>query len=353
MWSPPQMNNAASVPSVYPNPRPMVRALNLLLAAGALVVAGAAIAQPFTAPCPAPDSVLTMYRDDADRLALARTYRNGTPWADSISIDPAWSATAMNALVAMYNSALPARDTVVAMLDIHVFPAVPLRAFYVNADSTLPWMQQLHQGNIPTGNPAIDQLLSAYAITLTDYHTFTWLNGSHLAVFSTGANVNLPPLCALFAAQPGVHYAEPNGGCCDGNTITDSVHTDHVNIVYSHGWGDCPAGCTARRFWEFNVYPDCSVEYVGSHGTPLYTINSIAEPPLPLLSIFPNPAQDVLWVRGAGGSRTALVHAADGRLVSRQRITGAAIDIGQLPAGLYVLRLEGGPAFAPVPFVKQ
>lgn len=332
----------------------MVRALNLFLAFSAFAVAGATSAQPFIDPCPAPDSVLTMYRDDADRLALARTFRNGTPWVDSIAIDPAGSSTALSALVAVYNSALPARDTVVEMFDIHVFPpSIPLRDLYVKADSTLPWMQQLHQGNIPTGTPAIDQLLSAYAITLTGYQTYPWLNGSHLASFSTGANVNLPPLCALFAAQPGVYYAEPSLGCCDGSTITDSVHTDHVNLIYSRGWGDCPAGCTARRFWEFNVYPDCSVEYVGSHGTPLYTINSIAEPPLPLLSIFPNPAQDVLWVRGAGGSRTALVHAADGRLVSRQRITGAAIDIGQLPAGLYVLRLEGGPAFAPVPFVKQ
>lgn len=330
----------------------MVRELNLFLTTGALLAAGTAIGQPFSIPCPAPDSVLTMYRDDADRLALARTYRNGTPWVDSIPIDPAGSATAMNALVAVYNSALPARDTVVAMFDIHVFPTTPLRSFIVNADSTLPWMQQLHQGNIPTGTPAIDQLLSAYAMTLSDYHTYSWLNGGHLAVFNTGINVNLPPLCALFAAQPGVHYAEPNGGCCDGNTITDSVHTDHVNIVYSRGWGDCPAGCTERRFWEFNVPPDCSVEYVGSYGTPLSIPSAISEHPLPTLSIFPNPAQDVLWIHGTSGNRTALIHAADGRLVSRARITDAGIDIGQLPVGFYVLHLDGEPAFAPVPFVK-
>ncbi len=331
----------------------MSHTLHILLATGALAVVSTSTAQPFAIPCMAPDSVLSMYRDDADRLALSRTFRNGTAWVDSIPVDPAWSSTAMSALVAVFNSTLPARDTVVEMFGIHVWPGTPLRSFYVNADSTLPWMEQLQLGNIPTGTPAIDQILSDHALILTDYEPYTWMNGGHLAVFSTQSNANLYPLCALFAAQPGVQYAEPNGGCCDGNTITDSVHTDHVNIVYSHGWGDCPAGCTARRFWEFNVFPDCSVEYVGSYGTPLELPNATPELVPVTLILFPNPAQDVLRIGGVSGTRTALIHTVEGRLVSRDRIDDAVVDIGQLPAGIYCLRLEGEPSLAPASFVKQ
>lgn len=227
---------------------------------------GVLFAQPFTAPCPAPDSVVAMYQDDADRLALARTFRNGTTWVDSVSIAPDWSSTAMNALLAVYNSNLPERDTVVDMLNINVFPIIPLRSFIVSADSDLPWMQQLALGNVPTGTSAIDQLISMYELSLTNYYTWPW---GHTAVFTAQANSNVVALSALFAAQPGVSYAEPNGGCCDGSTITDSVYTDHVRLVYSYGWGDCPSGCTLRRYWEFSVYLDCSVIFNGSWGAQL------------------------------------------------------------------------------------
>ncbi|MBL0127917.1 MAG: hypothetical protein IPP83_10775 [Flavobacteriales bacterium] len=126
------------------------------------------------------------------------------------------------------------------------------------------------------------------------------MDGSHLAVFQTAANQNLHALCALFAGMQGVLYAEPDGGCCDGNTITDSVYVDHVNIVYSHGWGDCPAGCTARRFWEFNVLPDCSVEYMGSHGAPLQLPTAVPTGLSPALKAYPNPSTDLIHVEGVG-----------------------------------------------------
>ncbi|MBS1942048.1 MAG: hypothetical protein JST38_14350, partial [Bacteroidetes bacterium] len=99
-----------------------------------LVASFCASAQFFSGPCPAPDSVVALYRDDADRLALARTLRNGTTWVDSVAIDPAWAQTAMNALVAVYNSDLPARDTVVDLLHIHAYPTSTMRLLLVSAD---------------------------------------------------------------------------------------------------------------------------------------------------------------------------------------------------------------------------
>lgn len=310
-----------------------------------------ATAQPFAAPCPVPDSVLALYRDAADRLALARTFRNGSTWTDSVAIDPAWSETAMNALVAVYNSNLPARDTVLDMLDIHVFPTMPLRSFLVSANADLPWMQQLSQGNIPTGTPAIDQLLSDHGLSLTNYLVFPW---GDAVVFSTQANVNILALCALFAVQPGVAYAEPNSVCCDGNTITDSVYTDHIQLVYSKGWCDCMAGCGCRRYWAFNVFPDCSVEYVGSYGSGLPVATSVSSVYVPIVRVFPNPATDFIQLDGLAPGRLVMVHASDGRLVGSDAVQpDHRIDVHALPAGSYWLRTEGYPLFAPVPFVKE
>lgn len=308
-------------------------------------------AQPFNVPCTAPDSVVAMYQDDADRLALDRSFRNGTTWTDSVAIDTAWSRTAMNALIAVYNSTLPARDTVVDMLDIHMYPHITMELLAVTADSTLPWMQQLRMGVTPTGTPGIDDLMSSYGVLCTGYYVWPW--GAHTAVFDTQTNVNIPALCALFAAQPGVHYAEPNGGCCDGNTITDSVYTDHVNLVYSRGWGDCPSGCTERRFWEFNVLPDCSVEFVSSYGSALQLPTLVHTAQRPALKAYPNPCNDHVQLDGVVSNRIATVYTSDGRIIISNSVTAGRLDTRPLQAGAYWLRLEGLPAFAPLMFVKE
>lgn len=325
----------------------------LSVAVAVLLACGPLAAQPFSAPCTAPDSIVERYQDDADRLALSRTFRNGSNWMDSVAIDTAWSRTAMNALLAVYNSSSPARDTVVDLLDIHVFPVVRLRMFYVVADPALPWMQQFQLGNNTTGTPAIDELLSTYGIALTNYHDWAWLGGPHMAVLGTNANVNLLALSALFAAQPGVAYAEPDNGCCDGNTITDSVHTDHVNLVYSRGWGDCPSGCTARRFWEFNVFPDCSVQYVGSYGSPLPQPTSVPLHLLPAVRLYPNPSSDFIRFDGVAPGQPALLYSAQGALIQQFTVDAGHLDIRQLPAGVYWIRFTDDPAVAPVPFVKE
>ena len=70
------------------------------------------------------------------------------------------------------------------------------------------------------------------------------------------------------------------------------------------------------------------------------------------ITVFPNPAQDHLRIAGLRGTHTALLHTTDARLVSRTRIDDGVLDISRLPAGMYALRLEGEPAYAPTIFVK-
>ena len=238
--------------------------------------------------CSAPDSIISKYIDDADRLALRRIYRNNLTFVDSVFIPQQYSDTVLNALIAVYNATtLPARDTVTTMYDIHSFPDYVMNNFYIRADSNLAWMQELQNGNLTTGNPTIDNVITTYGLSIYSYYASP-VFPTHLVVFETDSNYNLPIITNDLDTITGVLYAEPNGYFGDGNNIWDSIYTDHVELIYSLGWGDCPSGCTSRRNWKFNVYFDCSVEFVESYGTPL-SLTGITDINRTLISVYPNP----------------------------------------------------------------
>lgn len=263
-----------------------------------LTWAFASSGQPVHSSCTAADSILARYQDDADRLTLRKIYRQGSTYMDSILIAQSHVDIVLNALIAVYNATtLPARDSVISIFDIHAFPEPILNGFNVAADSTLPWMQQLKLGNIPTGYAAIDNVIATYNLSMQSYLTFGNSYPWHNVVFISDNNYNFLPLTADLATIPGVYASEPNVSVGDGDNISDSIYSDHVELIYSRGWGDCPSGCTARRFWKFNVYFDCSVEYVESYGT-LLPITSVVEPTISEISVFPNPFSQNIQVRG-------------------------------------------------------
>lgn len=250
--------------------------------------------QTIQSSCLTADSIHEQYREDAERLALRKIYRQNLNYRNSIVIPAIHSDTVLSAIIAVYNAiSLPARDTVVSMFNIHSFTNPVTKFIEVNADSNSLWMQQLKIGNIPTGSSYIDSLLSLYQFTvsvyLVYYHTFDW----HQVILKSANNYNLPPLTSLFLADSDVVYSYPYYSMGDGNNIWDSIYTDHVELTYSIGWGDCPLGCTQRRFWVFNVYFDCSVEYVGSYGSKLEFVG-ISDNEDKLISIHPNPFSNQL-----------------------------------------------------------
>jgi hypothetical protein len=247
----------------------------------------------------------------------------------------------LNALIAVYNATtLPARDTVVSIFDIHTFPEPILNGFNIAADSTLPWMQQLKLGNIPTGNAAIDNVIATYNLSVQSYLTFgnsyPWQN----VVFISDNNYNFLPLTADLATIPGVYESEPNFAFGDGNNISDSIYSDHVELIFSLGWGDCPSGCTARRFWKFNIYYDCSVEYVGSYGTPLQ-ITSIAESAFSEISVFPNPFSQFIQVRGFSETFEYTISNILGQpIIKGTSLSGTIEDLNELNDNFYFLTVH-------------
>ncbi len=234
-------------------------------------------AQIVPSSCTAPQTIIEKYKADADRLALGKIYARNLSFIDSIKIPKAYSDTFLNALIAVYNAtSLPARDTVVSLLDIHSWPTIELNSIYISADSNLSWMQQLRLGNIPTGNSSIDSLISAYHFfTIEKYSDWDGILNYHTVTLESDSNYNMRALAEIFEAHPDIIIAEPATTVGDGDHIENGyLHSlfppnDHIQLIFVAGWNDCYSGCVDQRRWRFNIYFNCSVEYVGSTGSAL------------------------------------------------------------------------------------
>lgn len=313
------------------------------------LLGGAAPAAGQTVPsnCAAPDSVLAKYRDDAYRLAVRKIYRRHLPARDSIGIARPHADTVLRALLAVYNAtALPARDSVVRQsggYGIHSFPNPELHILYVAADSGLSWMRQLRRNQAPTGTPAIDRLLARYHLRPGRYYDFSAAFGYDLAGLETDSSYNLYPLTNLFAALPGVRYAYPEGYAGDGDNLTDSIYADHVELTYSIGRGDCPAGCTYRKYWKFNVYFDCSVQFVRSYDSSSPPATGL--PPAPAaadVAVYPIPFEKTLLVSGLTAPFSYVITNVLGQAVAAgTAASGQTIGaLDRLPPGGYTLTIS-------------
>jgi len=89
------------------------------------------------------------------------------------------------------------------------------------------------------------------------------------AALESGHSLNTVALGNAFATIDGVNYAAPDSFGGDGNNIEMTEYGTEITLKYSVGWGDCPAGCISRHYWEFRINEDCEVEFLGNSGDPL------------------------------------------------------------------------------------
>ncbi len=52
-------------------------------------------------------------------------------------------------------------------------------------------------------------------------------------------------------------------------TIGVELEPEALLLTYRVGWGDCPSGCLAFRWWQFRVDGTGTVTYLGAGGPPL------------------------------------------------------------------------------------
>lgn len=299
------------------------------------------IGQVVPSSCTAPDSIVAKYIDDADRLTLQKIFQQNLSYKDSVQIPEIHVDSILKALLSVYNAlSIPECDTVVRLLDLHTFPNYSLNIISIAANPDLPWMIQLSTGIIPTGNQAVDSLVSVYNLSFDKYLNYGNNTPYDAVWFKSEQNLNLEALSAIFEKIPGVDHANPTGIIGDGFNIYASIFSNYIQLKYYYGWDDCYSGCKGKRYWIFNVYYDCSVEFVESYGNTIsyVGINNLEKPDI---SISPNPFKDFIHISGISlPFHYSIVNLFGQKIISGRTKNQTIDDLNNIESGFYILSIK-------------
>jgi hypothetical protein len=165
-------------------------------------------------------------------------------------------------LVAVYNSD---NEHTYPIKGVNHYDAIYQNEIGLGVDSTVSWKSNWAEGNIVTGVPEIDSLVAKYDLQLGRLYFWTRLD-YFTAVLESREYLNRAGLCSLFVEIKGIKHAYKNSAVVgDGDRISASLNNNTLFMTYSIGWGDCPAGCISRHFWEFNVHKN-NVSFIRDYG---------------------------------------------------------------------------------------
>ncbi|KAB1064439.1 T9SS type A sorting domain-containing protein [Salibacter halophilus] len=313
---------------------------NVLTLITLLIFAQLSIGQIVQSSCTAHDSIIEKYNDDADRLAVRKIERDSLSYIDNVEIPNQLSDTILNALLAVYNAtSIPAWDSVIDRYEIHTFPNPNINKLLISADSSLAWMEQLQSGNSPSAHPLLDSLMTKYNFTLTSYYDFggSWYLDD--ATFTSDSNYNITGLINLLDTTQEAEFRKMYFAG-DGNDITSTINNDHVELIYSIGWGDCPAGCINRHYWKYKVYFDCRVEFISSYGDPVIPSSVGISTENQKVTVYPNPFNDRIKVTHNWSEPNFTLFDVTGKIVKSGVIENKQINnLNELPSGQYLLKI--------------
>jgi hypothetical protein len=210
------------------------------------------------------DSIRSIYKSDAAYLAYRHIYENKLSDTSLINIPQDLIDSFYDGLIYIYNcKTITSIDTITKIYPVHAFPENSLYRLVVGFDTSYSWTKQWREGFTLTGNDSIDSLITHYVFEL--YRKA----GHRFGVLVTNKPLNMWAIGKIFNKIAGVRYAEPDGVGGDGNDIIAILNMDNLHYKFSIGWGDCPAGCTQRRYWEYTVSAAGEVKYLGSYGNNL------------------------------------------------------------------------------------
>ncbi len=212
------------------------------------------------------DSLRTIYKVDASRLALKDIFENDLPQKDDVIIDSSIVAEYYFALVSIYNSSSNERNIILDTLNIHTFFNPAVFKFGVAVNKNTEWSQNWINEEIVTGVDQIDTLLAPHNLSISRY--YSWPFTDFFEIESQNP-INNRPLCDKLFLVPEISSATPNYYIGDGSTIVGTRVNNKIGISYYYKWGDCPSGCIAKHWWTFSVNIDGFVEFMGEFGDEL------------------------------------------------------------------------------------
>lgn len=300
-------------------------------------IASQASAQRIQSSCTVSDSVKAIYQNDADQMALRRIKENKFPAKDSINIPFYHSDSFLRVLLAIHNLKTAEADTVVRILKLHPFPRYGLKDYSMFADSTAAWMLKLRNKITPCGQSTIDALISTYNLKYS--YSASGFKASHIVNFSSEKNLNISKMGEIISHLPGVNMVFNGGYAGGGFDISSKWYDDHIELLYQYGWGDCQSGCIYSRFWKFNIYPDCSVEFIGSYGDKLPN-TSIAFENKASIALQPNPFSNNFTITNTQGPvHIKIINMQAALVYDAYTESNELNDFGDLAPGVYYVQI--------------
>ncbi len=336
---------------------------------GLLALAGInapGFSQPLPSSCNIPWILQQEYDLDVKGLAVKWILENNSPDTVFVTI-PSWQQNEiMEGMAAVFNVNHPARDSVFDQYCVHDMAWQPVtQGMIIGVSASAPWISNWQNLQTMTGLPALDTLLQKYQIQITG-----WFNFINAGVFTTPLYLNIAALeDSLQWASSHIQYAEPDLLIGAAGQITYDKSGNDRFYDFSFQWNDCFDGCDNWHTWMFRVTQDCEVEYLGYNEGGFFGTEPLPAPincnittglkPVPVvkLAVYPNPASDLLFIDWQGGSTIDELTVLDpsGRtvLTVRNIIPGSIrIPVGQLPDGIYLLRMQSGNSLVTEKFIR-
>jgi len=306
--------------------------MNHLFFSTLLLISSALTAQV----CTITDSLYNVIDGQAKQILLNEMVANRTATENPVEFDPVRLTEYIALLYAVHeldNS--PDRNTVIDQLNIQPFSEVSPHIVRVATDPDQDWMVNL-RNELPSGNNKLDSLMAEYDLEVS---RFLLLSSFHVVDLITPRFLNTPALAEVFeTTMDSLNFAESKPIVGDGDRIEMIPLFPEGHIVrYSVGSGDCPAGCTMRENYDFNVEPECTEFDIQESGSTATRRTLIAP-----LTVFPVPFSGELHLPETISRYDYTLFDALGRIVSATSTgrSGPIIGLESLPSGWYTLRVK-------------
>jgi hypothetical protein len=297
------------------------------------------------------------FDEDVRELAILDMLASGTADTSSVGVLPSYSEPIFRALAAVANTSntLSQADSIFNLYCIHNDREINNIANYdllVSLDPNVPWTADWLNLITPSGNTAIDSLLSGQPYSIRKPFSFS----PNLVLLTFDSIVNIKPIIQLLTGMSGVNYAEGNPLVGDRNYITHTKVGNSSYLSFRLGWDDCPSSCIKERMWTFSVdQTTCSVSYIAVSGNNVTDYNNsppfqpncnilLSNKTIPstaqTIQVYPNPTTNILHIEGA--SQHIQLYNAMGSLVLQQAVntTNTTLNLEFLPKGIYLLVVD-------------
>jgi len=291
----------------------------------------------------------SVYSFDASILAL-REIQSDTnhEFVDSVITPDTLINKYLKLLSSVYGLKTNATDSIFTYNKIHVFPNISYNSLWMKIDTNYSWIKTYLKDSLISGNNTFDSITSLYNFKLDAYWNFTSFKA---IIIKTELILNIPALVPIFQQIDGL--SDIIGYCfCegDGNNIETVYNNDTANISFSVGWGDCPAGCMNRHYWEFSV-KECKAEFKGSYGDPFTLIND--EKSIEM-KIYPNPVSDKLYLFENNMDISYIqIYDLSGNVISQYGSVSREIDFTGFKSGIYILRIIHDNKIEAIKIIKR